>query len=399
MFTTVIGNTNTTSHVTPFNSRQLIGQHAVFLTSGTCEATGQVSNELLIKLGLPCSSFNGEDHPLTDAEMQLIAEDCITLSPNSDFTLLGYSALLNGKKYLAPTTEFGFKETCLHSRSRMDAYKQADTFRTLLSGMARHTNGYFAIREVLLDADSEGHYACELFIPMEYALRSASTLDGWKAHLQALAVIVYAEAEAEKDSPPITLHEERMNHIISNLSMADIIRVNGGPLLTSYEHEEDGAIAFTWVDDDGDHFSEYVNAEEVAKSQITGNTLVMVNTLSETIRVELFNLAGHDVILPINQQALSQYIADKLADNQQLEATLIEALDDQVHDFIGGYRATPINNQGPAHQVMELAAHGFDDEAIDTLAHTFSQSPHDVAQVIRSHELASSKTAEAAEAA
>lgn len=184
----------------------------------------------------------------------------------------------------------------------------------------------------------------------------------------------------------ITPNEERMNHIIDNLAMADIIRVDGGPLLTQFEQEEDGAIGFTWTDGEDEH-SEHVNAEEVAQAQVTDNTLVMTNILNETIRVELFNLTNHNVIFPVKHHATEAFIHEHTKDDPALEQVLIESLDDAVMDAIGGYRASTINNQGPTYQIEELASHGYDYLAIKVLSEVLMVDQGIVASAIRSHEL------------
>lgn len=174
------------------NTRQICPQSAIFLTSGCCEDTGQIGTDTLRQLGLTTGIVNGDHYPLTHEEMQFIAEEYVTFGPY--LALMGYSALVNGRKYLVPTIEIPFNDHHPDIQGRMEALLEAEECLKLLEGMADRVGGHCALRTESftttfvhnLDLD-EGFYACELFIPMTYATEHARDFESWKAHATALA--------------------------------------------------------------------------------------------------------------------------------------------------------------------------------------------------------------------
>ena len=82
-------------------SRQIKPESYIFLTSGTCEATNHVGHKTLQRMGLKTGIVNGDHYPLTESEMQLIGEEYIPFGPQ--MAMVGYSVLMGGRKYLAPT--------------------------------------------------------------------------------------------------------------------------------------------------------------------------------------------------------------------------------------------------------------------------------------------------------
>lgn len=158
-----------------------------------------------------------------------------------------------------------------------------------------------------------------------------------------------------------------MKHIIESLQAADALRVDSGPLLTGFGHEDDGSLTFTWTDVD-DEFNEYVAACDVEKATVDGNIVTMINEQGEAIRVELFTLTPYPVHGLPDVRTLSGHISTLQKDYNLSEATLIHSLDDLVHECIGGHYASDVNNAGPAHQTYELMKHGYRSEVIQTLA-------------------------------
>lgn len=198
-------------------------------------------------------------------------------------------------------------------------------------------------------------------------------------------------AEPRPQSPALpqsTLYRPKeirppMNYILDNLNAAEAIQINGGPVLTEFETLDDGGIGFIWTDDDGQRASEYVNAEELNKARVSGHSITLTNTLNETIRVDLFRLTPSPILLRIDEQSITRFLAEHLERHPNDENPLIEALDERVHDLIGGYRATRTNNRGPVYQVMELAAHGHENEAIDAVAQALTLAFDQVNSAVR----------------
>lgn len=174
-----------------------------------------------------------------------------------------------------------------------------------------------------------------------------------------------------------------MNYILDNLNVADAIQINGGPVLTEFETLDDGGIGFIWTDDGGQRASEYVNAEELSKARVTGHSITFTNTLNETIRIDLFRLTPSPILPRIDEQRMTRFLTEHLDRHPNDEVTLIETLDERVHDLIGGYRATRTNNQGPVYQIMELAAHGHENEAIDAVAQALTLAFDQVNSAVR----------------
>ncbi|WP_273206753.1 hypothetical protein [Marinobacter subterrani] len=178
-----------------------------------------------------------------------------------------------------------------------------------------------------------------------------------------------------------------MNHIIQSLQAADALRVDNGPLLTSFAQEDDGAIAFTWTDIEDAEFNEYVEADALERATVEGNTVTMTNEQGDTIRVELFTLTPYPVGVIMSVEALADAIGHLIRDYRLCEDILIRSLDDLVHDCIGGHYASEINNRGPAHQTHNLMTHGYRNEVIQTLARLAGTGTRTIEEVLQTASL------------
>lgn len=161
-----------------------------FLTSGCCEDTGHVGESELQSLGLDFQSFDdGASYPLTEEEQNFIAEEYLDIDGNGLLCLMGYSALLNGRKYLVPAIEVSFDESVPNSMlTQQEAQELNQKARAIGARIAYITDGYYMWSDNpdIMFNDDHGRYVTDLFIPMDYAKSVAIGLDTWQAHLKGI---------------------------------------------------------------------------------------------------------------------------------------------------------------------------------------------------------------------
>lgn len=161
---------------------------AVYLTSGCCEDTGHISHTTLNAMGLATGIMYEEHYPLTAEEMALIAEEFIDFGPFTKGALIGYSALINRQKYLAPALEFGFNSKASHAQAKADALRCLG----IIEHLSISLGGHYSVEATHWSDDPDhpdGHYRCSLFIPMSYALNheAGADFERWTEHLNELA--------------------------------------------------------------------------------------------------------------------------------------------------------------------------------------------------------------------
>jgi len=161
-----------------------------------------------------------------------------------------------------------------------------------------------------------------------------------------------------------------MSVFLHALNRADVIRVDGGPLLQSYEYDQDDELAiFQWTD--GDHeFSVAIPRDGIATAKHEGNGFLAVDVDGEQVKVEVFSLTPQYPVPP----ALSEgwpAILKKAADEDIIPLAAQELMMiEMVDDFIGGHAATTANNEGLEAQIeaLVMATRGRCDELIGELA-------------------------------
>lgn len=172
------------------NLSDSIYKHVRFLTSGCCEETGHVGESELHELGLDFQSFeDGGTYPLTEEEQGFIAEEYLDIDGKGLLCLMGYSALINGKKYLVPTIETGFDESVPEFMlTQKEAIAKNQEARAIAARIADITDGYYMWSDNpdVMFNDDKGRYTTEIFIPMDYAKSVAIGLDTWQAHLKGM---------------------------------------------------------------------------------------------------------------------------------------------------------------------------------------------------------------------
>lgn len=81
-----------------------------------------------------------------------------------------------------------------------------------------------------------------------------------------------------------------MSDFLYALNAADAITVDGGPLLSSFEHDEfDETVTFSWTDGE-DSFTTVVDRFGIAGAQQQGNGYLVKDLDGELVKVELFTL-------------------------------------------------------------------------------------------------------------
>lgn len=165
--------------------RRITEDQLIYLTSAVCEDTGHASAQFLDAMGLPYGSFNGEFYPLTEREIALTADDAANLGGFS--ALMGYTVLLEGKKYLAPTFELTYGYDTPKSVDKASARSANNNLLEIVRTLATQTDGRY-----LWDKEPEfesgyvaprGKYVATVLIPFEYAAANASDYNEWVSHL------------------------------------------------------------------------------------------------------------------------------------------------------------------------------------------------------------------------
>lgn len=165
-----------------------------------------------------------------------------------------------------------------------------------------------------------------------------------------------------------------MSSFIYALNNADVIRVDGGPLLTDYEYDEDdGCASFRWVDEDR-KYEVVVPKESIAVAKPRANGFVVADVDGQCVTVELFSLVPeYPVPLKLSQGWLSVF---RLADSEQVifDCVMQAVMDSLVDDWIGGDVACRANNEGYSGQIEALyvTSHGRCDALIVALAERLS---------------------------
>ena len=169
------------------NTRLIVRDNVTYLTNQGCEDTGHVDALKLAELGLPHGEWDGEFHPLTEAEGLLIAEDVVELFGH--FALMGYSVLIGDRKYLAPTIEIDFDHDSPFLFDKDEAHAFNQRLLEPLQTLAERTDGLFfwASEPDIEFENGDGKYVVTMFIPIEsYALKHANDFAQWAAHLKRI---------------------------------------------------------------------------------------------------------------------------------------------------------------------------------------------------------------------
>ena len=146
----------------------------LYLTNALCEHAH--GNPVLFKsLGLPSGEWRGSFYPLTTQEAIFVGDDSESFG---DATLLfGYSVLLEGQKWVAPSVEFHYRTSqnpAAPTCARVEA--KARAFLAAIEAGVQRLGG-----RVRLDLeDGVAHHTVVLLVPMESAIRFA-TYARWRA--------------------------------------------------------------------------------------------------------------------------------------------------------------------------------------------------------------------------
>jgi len=178
-----------------FNLERTIPRDSfTFMTNSSCELA-VVTEDELIRAGLAYqNTFDPKYHddnddpfyPLTKEEGAMISSDIVSCC-NSEITFYtGYSALYNGKKYLALVCESHFE----NKDEQVTAKSMNSSLSLPLSSIAQRTGGHVYCNENAgpenIWSNGSGNYETILFIPFEFALDKASQFTEWKTYLSGL---------------------------------------------------------------------------------------------------------------------------------------------------------------------------------------------------------------------
>lgn len=145
-----------------------------------------------------------------------------------------------------------------------------------------------------------------------------------------------------------------MSAFIYALNNADVIRVDGGPLLTSFEHDEDDeVVTFRWVDEE-DQTEVVIPREGIASVEYKGNGFLVSDVDGEPVKIEVFSLVPEYPVPPKLREGWLRVF--DMADKEKIihYAALEAVMDNLVDDFIGGHAGCSANNEGYLGQIEAL---------------------------------------------
>jgi hypothetical protein len=148
-----------------------------------------------------------------------------------------------------------------------------------------------------------------------------------------------------------------MNTAIENLQNADVYTVDGSPFLNMFEQEEDDSIRFSWTDGEDD-FEVAISGEATAAATFDENVITMVDSLGETVHVELFNLTKCVAFNPADATAYLEVITGLAAGNYMPLIKPESLLRDMVNDTHTPTEAKVIVNRGLADMVTAILKRG-----------------------------------------
>jgi len=168
-----------------------------------------------------------------------------------------------------------------------------------------------------------------------------------------------------------------MSHFVDVLNSSDVIRVDGGPLLSGFEYDlDDEFVTFSWDNGEGGTDVVIISPSEAATAEPNGNGFLVHNERGEVVEINVFTLTPK---YPIPPKLSSGWTAlFYKANNENVVSYHIVAclIDDMVHDFIGGQEASAANNGGFLAQVEAVykADRGQEAGMICSLSRRLSES-------------------------
>jgi len=184
---------------TRYESAEVPAKGATFLTDINGEDTDQIPADLLKRMGLLTGIEQGDWFPLTAEEQTYVGRETVTLALGSGEHVqahMGYTALVDNRKFLAPTIEIPFDNRfeAQGTRSYLTARQCVKQSQALMEKVCRETGGHFAINvqrrdggNAFNDTEAHGCFTCSLLIPLTYAQAHAVTFASWTRHLSGLA--------------------------------------------------------------------------------------------------------------------------------------------------------------------------------------------------------------------
>lgn len=145
-----------------------------------------------------------------------------------------------------------------------------------------------------------------------------------------------------------------MSAFIYALNNADVIRVDGGPLLTSFEHDEDDeVVTFRWVDEEEQN-EVVIPQEGIASVEYKGNGFLVSDVDGEPVKIEVFSLIPEYPVPPKLREGWLRIF--DMADKEKIihYAALQGVMDNLVDDYIGGHAGCSANNKGYLGQIEAL---------------------------------------------
>lgn len=171
----------------------------IYLTNACCEDTGHLTAELLAAAGFGYTDDEDGFYPLTEAEAGYVADDALGCAGHE--VLLGYSVLMEGRKWLAPTLRILHADPEASESDYLspgNALALAKVLEAVLSPRVQAFGG-----RVLLDDDEPYATCLVIVLPFEVA-QLVGDFAAWRAFLMSYLldpVAPVAEGHGVGDSP------------------------------------------------------------------------------------------------------------------------------------------------------------------------------------------------------
>jgi len=146
-----------------------------------------------------------------------------------------------------------------------------------------------------------------------------------------------------------------MSSFIDVLNSSDVIRVDGGPLLSGFEYDsDDDVVKFSWDNGEGDTDVVIIPPGEAATAEPNGNGFLVQDEAGEVVKVEVFNLTPKYPV-PAKLHTGWGTLLHRADAEKVIHYSITKILMDRlVDDFIGGHAGRIANNGGFLAQIEAL---------------------------------------------
>ncbi|WP_342632761.1 hypothetical protein [Marinobacter alkaliphilus] len=127
-----------------------------------------------------------------------------------------------------------------------------------------------------------------------------------------------------------------MSDFLYALNAADAMTVDGSPLLSSFEHDEDDeTVTFGWTDGE-DSFTTVIDRTGIAGAQQQGNGFLVTDSDGELVKVELFTLEPTYPLPSVLRERWAQVLQMAADEDLICEGSINSLMDDLIDKVTEG---------------------------------------------------------------